>query len=157
VMKIDAKQMKPKPDGTYDGEVTPTRFQFTSDKPVYPLRITKISVKDRTEALFYVQSAEKMDLPEKFSYEPSFVSMWSNATGFALPEKLTDQEKSWQQHVQDRLPKFAQFVSGMRQAGHEPATLEWSKKLTEADVAVLTGEKHYNREAPPEDVEKLSC
>ena len=25
VMKIDAKQMKPRPDGTYDGEVTPTR------------------------------------------------------------------------------------------------------------------------------------
>ena len=28
VMKIDAKQMKPNPDGTYAGEVTPTRFQF---------------------------------------------------------------------------------------------------------------------------------
>ena len=45
-MKLDA-------GGTYQGEVTPTRFQFTSEKLVYPLRLTKISVKDRTEALFY--------------------------------------------------------------------------------------------------------
>src|SRR3954447_13506747 len=32
VMKIDARQMKPKSDGTFGGEVTPTRFQFSSDK-----------------------------------------------------------------------------------------------------------------------------
>src|SRR5437868_8160168 len=37
VMKIDPKQMKRKPDGSYEGDVTPTRFQFTSDKLVYPM------------------------------------------------------------------------------------------------------------------------
>src|SRR5438105_3168163 len=46
-MKIDTKQMKKRPNGTFDGEVTPTRFQFTSEQLVYPLRMTKISVKDR--------------------------------------------------------------------------------------------------------------
>src|SRR5262249_45751935 len=40
VMKIDTMQMKRRPDGSYDGEVTPTRFQFTSEKLVYPLKIT---------------------------------------------------------------------------------------------------------------------
>jgi hypothetical protein len=59
VMKIDTMQMKKNKDGTYTGEVTPTRFQFASDKLVYPLKITQISVKDKTEALFYVQTSYK--------------------------------------------------------------------------------------------------
>src|SRR5204863_8462760 len=40
VMKLDTMQMKRNKDGSYAGEVTPTRFQFTSDKLVYPLKIT---------------------------------------------------------------------------------------------------------------------
>src|ERR1700730_11429122 len=71
VMKIDTNQMKKKPDGSFEGEVTPTRFNFASEKLVYPLKITQISVKDHTEALFYVQAAQKMDLAGDFSYEPS--------------------------------------------------------------------------------------
>ena len=63
VMKIDTMQMKKNKDGTYAGEVTPTRFKFASDKLVYPLKITQISVKDKTEALFYVQAPHKVDLP----------------------------------------------------------------------------------------------
>ena len=42
-MKIDTMQMKKNKDGTFAGEVTPTRFQFASDKLVYPLKITQIS------------------------------------------------------------------------------------------------------------------
>src|SRR5262249_19774962 len=45
VMKIDTMQMKRNKDGTFAGEVTPTRFQFTSDKLIYPLKITQLSVK----------------------------------------------------------------------------------------------------------------
>jgi hypothetical protein len=52
VMKIDTMQMKKSADGTFTGEVTPTRFQFASEKLVYPLKITQLSVKDKTEALF---------------------------------------------------------------------------------------------------------
>src|SRR5204862_5086954 len=37
VMKIDTMQMKKNPDGTFAGEVTPTRFQFASEQLVYPL------------------------------------------------------------------------------------------------------------------------
>ncbi len=57
VMKIDTMQMKRNKDGTFAGEVTPTRFRFASDKIVYPLKITQISVREKTEALFYVQGA----------------------------------------------------------------------------------------------------
>src|SRR5262249_13424286 len=42
VMKIDTMQMKRNKDGTFAGEVTPTRFQFASDKLIYPLKITQI-------------------------------------------------------------------------------------------------------------------
>src|SRR5207302_1557512 len=52
VMKIDPMQMKRRADGSYEGEVTPTRFNFASEHLVYPLKITQISVKDKTEALF---------------------------------------------------------------------------------------------------------
>jgi hypothetical protein len=155
VMKIDTMQMKKRPDGTFDGEVTPTRFRFASEKLVYPLKITQISVKDKTEALFYVQAASKVDLPGDFSYEFTWTPMWSQATSFALPEKLTKEETAWQKDVQPRVPVFMQKVSELRQKKHEPATLEWGKKLTAGDLDILTGEKKYNRDAPPEDVKNL--
>ena len=155
VMKIDTLQMKKRPDGSYDGEVTPTRFTFTSEKLVYPLRITQISVKDRTEALFYVQAEQKMDLPEDFSSSLSFVPMWSQATSFAIAEKVTKEEKAWQEHVADLVPKLTQRVETLRSKGREPARLEWARRLTDADMQVLTGERPYNRAAPKEDVEKL--
>ena len=73
VMKIDTKQMKRNPDGTFAGEVTPTRFQFTCEQLVYPLKITQISVKDKTEALFYVQAPYKVDLPGDMTYQYQWV------------------------------------------------------------------------------------
>jgi hypothetical protein len=155
VMKIDAMQMKRKPDGTFDGEVTPTRFTFASEKLVYPLKITQISVKDKTEALFYVQTSHKVDLPGDFSYEFTWTPMWSQATGFAVPEKLTKEETAWQKHVAPKAQELLTKVNDLRQKKHEPATLEWAKKLTEGDLDVLTGEKKYNRDAPPEDVKNL--
>src|SRR5688500_9750966 len=82
-MKINPKQMKKRPDGSYEGEVTPTRFAFASEKLVYPLKITQLSVKDRTEALFYVQAPHKVDLPADFSHRFTFAPMWAQAAGFA--------------------------------------------------------------------------
>jgi hypothetical protein len=69
VMKIDTMQMKKNPDGTFAGEVTPTRFQLVSEQLIYPLKITQISVKDKTEALFYVQAPYKVDLPGDLTYQ----------------------------------------------------------------------------------------
>src|SRR5207244_4214525 len=67
VMKIDTMQMKRNKDGTFAGEVTPTRFQFTSDKLVYPLKFTQISMKAMTETSLYVQPPYKIDLEGDFS------------------------------------------------------------------------------------------
>jgi hypothetical protein len=82
VMKIDTMQMKKNPDGTFAGEVTPTRFQFASEQLVYPLKITQISVKDKTEALFYVQAPYKVDLPGELTYQYQWVPMIQNARGW---------------------------------------------------------------------------
>jgi len=155
VMKIDPVQMKKRDDGSYEGEVTPTRFTFTSEKLVYPLKITQLSVKDKTEALLYVLADEKMDLPEDSSYQLTFAPMWSQATSFAIPEKVTDAEKGWQEHLKDRIPKLAERAAFLRTKGREPGKLEWAKRLTEADLEVLSGARPYNRDAPKEDVEKL--
>src|SRR5262249_18111828 len=155
VMKIDPMQMKKNKDGSYEGEVTPTRFTFASDKLIYPLKITQISVKDKTEALFYVQAAHKVDLPGDFSYEYTWPPMWSQATGFAVPEKLTEQETAWQKHVQPKVGEDLKKVNDLRQKKHEPATLEWAKKIADKDIDILEGKEKYNREAPADDVKNL--
>ncbi len=155
VMKIDPMQMKKRKDGSYEGEVTPTRFTFASDKLVYPLKITQISVKDKTEALFYVQATHKVDMPGDFSCEFTWTPMWSQATGFAVPEKLTKEEAEWLKHVQPKVEADLRKANDLRAKKHEPATLEWAKKITEKDVSLLEGKEKFNREAPKEDVEKL--
>jgi hypothetical protein len=155
VMKIDPMQMKKRPDGSFEGDVTPTRFRFVSDKLIYPLKITQISVKDKTEALFYVQAPHKVDLPGDFSYEFTWTPMWSQALGFAIPEKLTKQETDWQMHVGSKVADFAKKARELQGNGQVPATLEWTRKITDSDLDVLTGKKAYSREAPKEDVEKL--
>src|SRR5918997_2063666 len=108
-MKIDPKQMKKRPDGSYEGEVTPTRFTFMSEKLVYPLKITQISVKDQTEALFYVQAPYKVDLPGDHTYQYQWLPMLQNARGwyqkgifgdYDLPGKADD----WLAATKDRAP-----------------------------------------------------
>jgi hypothetical protein len=155
VMKIDPMQMKRKKDGSYEGEVTPTRFTFASDKLVYPLKITQISVKDRTEALFYVQAAHKVDLPGDLSCEYAWLPLWSTAISFALPNKLTEQEKHWQKYAAPVASDFSRKADQLRAKKREPATLEWAKRITDQDMTLLDGKERFFHDARPEDVEKL--
>src|SRR4029077_18008724 len=119
VMKIDPMQMKKRADGSYEGDVTPTRFNFASEHLVYPLKITQISVKDKTEALFYVQAPHKVDLQGEASYQYTWIPMWSQATGFALPDKLTREEVSWQEVVKPKVDEYMQQVQQFRQKRRE--------------------------------------
>ncbi len=145
VMKIDPRQMKKGPDGKFLGDITPTRFTFKSKKPIYPLRITQISVKDQTDVLLYVMSRKKMDLDGNWSYQANFFSMWTQAMSWAVPEKLTAEEKRWKS-ILEKKPL---------QGSPQGAQLEWAGKLTRDRLAVLTGDRAYNREAPPEEIKKL--
>jgi hypothetical protein len=162
VMKIDTMQMKKNKDGSYAGEVTPTRFQFSSDKLVYPLKITQISVKDSTEALFYVQAPFKVDLQGDMSYQYQWVPMLQAASG-CTPGGLPGKGGDWLKAIEQQTPQLLKrgqelsftFVSGQRpqpnQQGRVATTMEWARKLTDTDVKVLCGDAPYSEKVPNVD------
>ncbi|MCI0463492.1 MAG: DUF2330 domain-containing protein [Gemmataceae bacterium] len=162
VMKIDTMQMKKNRDGSYAGEVTPTRFTFATDKLVYPLKITQISVKDKTEALFYVQAPFKVDLPDDLTYQHQWVPMLQAASG-CTPGGIPGKGEDWLKAIQSQIPallKRAQeldyaFVSGQRpqpnKQGRTPTTMEWARRLTATDILVLQGQAPYSERVPNPD------
>jgi hypothetical protein len=162
VMKIDTAQMKKNKDGSYAGEVTPTRFSFASEKLVYPLKITQISVKEKTEALFYVQAPTKMDLEGDLSYEHTWIPMLQAATG-CTPGGIKGGGEDWVKAVQAQIPALLQrnnllgfrFVPGQRPQpnakGVTPTTMEWARRLTKEDIDVLTGKAPYSETVPNVD------
>ncbi len=162
VMKIDTMQMKRNKDGTFAGEVTPTRFSFTSDKLVYPLKITQISVRERTEALFYVQAPHKVDLEGDMSYQFTWVPMLQAASG-CTPGGLPGRGGDWLETFKGQIPTLLNrarelnfnFVSGQRpqpnNKGHIPTTMEWARKLSRNDIDILTGKSPYCEIVPDPD------
>ncbi|MCI0377885.1 MAG: DUF2330 domain-containing protein [Gemmataceae bacterium] len=162
VMKIDTAQMKRNKDGSFAGEVTPTRFRFASEKLVYPLKITQISVKDKTEALFYVQAPHKVDLQGDMTYQYTWVPMLQAAMG-CTPDGLPGKGVVWLKAIEGRIPVLLQrardlgfnFVSGQRPQpnpkGHIPTTMEWARKLTAEDIAILKGEAPFGEKVPNVD------
>jgi hypothetical protein len=167
-MKIDTMQMKKNADGSFTGEVTPTRFQFASDKLVYPLKITQISVKDRTEALFYVQTAYKVDLPGDMTYQYQWVPMLQNARGWYNKgifgtHDLPGNGDDWLTAAKEEIPALLQkgqelgfnFISGQRpqanKQGRIATTLEWARKLTADDIQALKGQAAYSEKLPDPD------
>ncbi len=129
VMKIDSKQMKKNPDGSYLGEVTPTRFTFAAKECIYPLKITQISVKDKTDALFYVQAPAQMDLAGDWSWMHSWRVMYLT---FLVGCGATPEE-------QQELRQRTQWVAAKKQGdtNYETTKLEWAKKLGDEEMAVL--------------------
>jgi Uncharacterized protein conserved in bacteria (DUF2330) len=162
VMKIDTAQMKRNKDGTFDGEVTPTRFQFTSEKLVYPLKITQISVREKTEALFYVQAPFKVDLPNDMTYQYTWVPMLQAAVG-CTPGGIRGGGEDWLKAFQGQIPALMaraqqldfRFISGQRpqpnKKGHIPTTMEWARKLNKTDIGILKGTAPYSETVPNVD------
>ena len=159
VMKIDPKQIAggaERTDRPYAGEITPTRFTFSSDKLVYPLRITRVSVKDRTEALFYIQAPSKMDLPPSLSYQDRWQPQWSGAMDMAVPELMTAREKEWKSFMTPpKIRAITKRLFELKREGYNPATLEWAKRMTAKDIGYLAGTEKFNRTAPDEEIAKL--
>ncbi|MEK7866308.1 MAG: DUF2330 domain-containing protein, partial [Planctomycetota bacterium] len=128
VMKIDPQQMKKNADGSYTGEVTPTRFTFTSEACVYPLKITQISVKDKTDALLYVQAPTQMDLQGDLSWKHSFRVMWlTYMLGCSASEEQQRELTARQQWMEAKKAK---------DPAYETTKLEWARKLSDADMSV---------------------
>jgi hypothetical protein len=162
VMKIDTLQMRRNNEGVYEGEVTPTRFRFSSDELIYPLRITQVSVKDKTEALFYVQAPYKTDLEGDQSYQYRWVPMLQSARGLT-PGGLPGGGQRWLNAIKDLTPKFLRrgeelgfnFKSGgppePNEKGRTPTTLEWAARLSQADILRLRGLAPYTEVVPDVD------
>lgn len=168
VMKIDTKQMKRNADNTFAGEVSPTRFQFASDEFVYPLKITQLSVKDKTEALFYVSAPYKTDLPGDNTYQFQWVPMLQNARGWYDKrifggDDLPGKADSWLKAIGTDANTIVQrgnqlgfrFMSGQRPApnrdGRIATTLEWCRKLSLDDIKLLKGEVEFTEKLPDPD------
>ncbi len=162
VMKIDTMQMKRNKDGSFAGEVTPTRFQFTSDKLVYPLKITQLSVKDKTEALFYVQAPTKVDLEGDLTYQFTWLPQLQGAMG-CTPDGLPGGGVVWLKRFNQQIPAVLnraqqldfRFQAGVRpqpnKKGHIPTTMEWARRLTANDVKILTGQAPFGEKVPNVD------
>jgi hypothetical protein len=162
VMKIDTMQMKRNKDGTFAGEVTPTRFQFTSEKLIYPLKITQISVRERTEALFYVQAPFKVDLPGDMTYQYMWVPMLQSS-GRKPGSKLPGKGREWLDAYGAQIPALLERAAelqfhfnpgrrpGANSKGHIPTTMEWARKLTKEDIDVFTGKAPYSETVPNVD------
>lgn len=136
VMKIDPKQMKKTTGGSYTGEVTPTRFTFGSTNCYYPLKITQISVKNTTDALFYVQAPQQMDLPSDWSwmhsYRPMYLTYILGCGANPQEQVELQQRNSWLANKKQKNPSF------------ETTKLEWAKKLGRSELAVLEDpQKNY--------------
>ena len=161
VMKIDTMQMKRNKDGSFDGEVTPTRFQFSSDKLVYPLKITQISVREKTEALFYVQAPFKVDLQGDMTYQYTWVPMLQGAIGCS--GGIPGGGQAWLDGFKGQIPPLMaranqlnfRFIAGQRpqpnNKGHIPTTMDWARKLSKDDVAIFTGKAPYTETVPDVD------
>jgi hypothetical protein len=162
VMKIDTMQMKKNKDGSYTGDVTPTRFSFTTDKLIYPLKITQISVKAKTEALFYVQAPHKVDLKDDMSYQYTWIPMLQSASG-CTPGGLPGKGADWLAKVNKQIPDLLKrgqnlefkFQASKRPVpnskGRVPTTMEWAHKLTKNDLAILQGKVPYGANANEAD------
>lgn len=163
VMKIDTLQMKKNADGSYTGDVTPTRFSFKSDKLVYPTKITQVSVKDKTDAIFYVQAPFKVDLPGDLSYEYQWVSMLQQVQGGLGEGELTQTNRDWFKKAQPGSQALLQrgqelgftFQLGQplqpNKEGRLASTLEWAKKITAQDVEIIAGSRAYSETVPDPD------
>jgi hypothetical protein len=90
-------------------------------------------VKDKTDALFYVQSAAQMDLPGDWSwmhsYRPMYLTYMLGCC--ANPEQQTElmQRNEWLNSKRRALPDY------------ETTKLEWAKKLGDAELSVLEDPK----------------
>jgi hypothetical protein len=135
VLKIDATQLRPNRDGSYAGAVAPTRFQFSTDKPVYPLRIAQTSARGEVEVLFYVQAPFKVDLPGDLSYQHSWIPMLQSARG--RPGGLPGKGAEWLEAVKGQAP-------ARLQRGRTPTRLEWARRLSEDDLKILSGEAPFS-------------
>jgi hypothetical protein len=157
VMRIDPRQMKRNRQGQYVGEVTPTRFTFRYRTLIYPLQITAPSVETTTDALFYVQSPRKMDLPGNLSYQFTWTPMYQRALSQAFPERMTPREQAWKEAADGQLTDLRKRAAAAQKEDplSSATRLEWAKQLTPEDVEVFNNPLRFDRRADADAIVNL--
>ena len=119
-------------------------------------------MKDKTEALFYIQAPHKVDLQGDMSYQRTWVPMLQAASG-CTPGGLPGKGGDWLKAINDQIPSITKrnqdlgftWQAGQRpqpdKQGHVATTMEWARKLTADDVKVLRGEAPYSEKVPNVD------
>src|SRR5262249_19932093 len=122
----------------------------------------QISVKDKTEALFYVQAPYKVDLPGDLTYQYTWVPMLQAASG-CTPGGLPGRGGQWLESFKGQVPGLLQPAAELdyrvgsgqlappNKKGHIPTTMEWARKLTADDIKVLQGKAPYSEKVPDVD------
>jgi hypothetical protein len=118
-------------------------------------------VRERTEALFYVQAPFKVDLPGDLTYQYTWVPMLQGAIGCSggIPGRGQEWLDGFKGQIPQLLGRAAQlnfrFVSGQRpqpnNKGHIPTTMEWARKLSADDIKIIRGEAPYGEKVPDVD------
>jgi hypothetical protein len=130
VMKIDTMQMKRNKDGSFDGEVTPTRFQFTSE--------ARLPAQDHADFREGQDRGSSMckrftrSISGDMTYQYTWVPM-IQAAGLQLSEKC----ENWIKAIQDQIPALlqrgqnlallCQCTGPQQQAGRIATTMEWAQ------------------------------
>jgi hypothetical protein len=169
VMKIDTRKLKKNPDGTFTGDVTPTRLQFATDKLIFPLKIMRPCVRDKADILFYVQAPTKVDLPGDLTYQYMWVPMLEGSLGqyikgaFGPHHHLPGKADDWLKAIENQeaaLLKRAEtrgfeFTRGQRPEpnpqGRTPTTPEWAGRLGPEDIRLLKDPAPYSESLPNVD------
>jgi hypothetical protein len=116
-------------------------------------------VRERTEALFYVQAPFKVDLPGDMTYQYTWMPMLQGAIGCSggIPGggQVWLDKGGAQQFIARAQALNFRFVAGQRpqanNKGHIPTTMEWARKLNKDDVNVFTGKAPYSEVVPNPD------
>ena len=147
VMKIDTMQMKKNKDGSYAGEVTPTRFQFASEKLVYDQysagaendlqqatriarrMVTHWGMSERLGPVAYRTSEEHPFLGKEYTEQREF----SEHTAQVIDEEVARILRSADQRAQELLSEHRGDLEKLARGLIEEEVLE------ESDIEALIG------------------
>ncbi len=169
VARVDASALTKGTDGTASGVTAPLHLTFAAEEPVLPLRLLTANGKEPVEVAVTAQASTKLDLPGERSYQYQWVPLllasrggYAKGTlpgGAELPGKADD----WLKAIEGQTPALLKkgqelgfpFVNRARQTpnkqGKTATTLEWAKRLTAADIAILNGKAPLGETVPDPD------
>jgi hypothetical protein len=81
--------------------------------------------------------------------------MWEKALSYAVPDKITAEEKEWALVVRPKLEELNRKAGEIQVKHRKPTRMEYSKKLTQEDMGVLDGTVAYDRVADKDAVDNL--